>query len=274
MRWLVLLIVPATSAVAVFIPASNWTVLSEPRPPLVFSRHAALPGEVPSQPTVSAVFPFENRSARPLEIRKTTPSCGCLRTAVQLETGDALSEPVQPAVTIEPGQSGRVIVQLDTVQETPGSHSYTIDVLTTDGDAERTQTLTYRMELPQRKVTVSPVPLLFYQANAEKLEQKLTVFDARDTPLLVTGVESDSEYITSDIKTLPDGHTTEITVQIEGELPRGQSTTNVLILTDADGYREIRVPTVLAGLSLGESPSPLVPSDVGTSTNEKTPPQD
>lgn len=258
MRYLFLLMVPAASVLAVVSKSETAPVSATDRTKLVFSRHAALQGRVPSTPTVSAVFPFENRSDRPVTIERLDPSCGCLRVGVAL--GDE-SAPRRPPVAIPAGGSGRVVTTFETTQETPGPHEYTIDVRTDEPDALRPRPLAYRVTLPERKVTVQPVPLLFYQATDEELSQTVTVFDSREEPLTVIGADCPNENVVTEIRSLPDGRRTEILVRVVGELPRGTTTTFVTVSTDAADYEEIGVPIVLSGVRLGGAPDSLGDSD-------------
>ena len=249
MRYVCLLAVPAAAVIAAYAQPSFETPGGDNRPALAFSRYATLQGTVASTPSVNAVFPFENRADQPVTINSLAPSCGCLRVGVTVGEG---TSPQNPPVEIAPGESGRIVTTFETTQETPGSHEYTIDLRTDEAEGRKPQTLTYRVTLPQRKVTVQPVPLLFYQAAAEELSQTVTVFDSRDKPLTVLGADCPNEQVVMDIRSLPDGRRTEVIVRVVGKLPRGTETTFVTITTDAADYEQIEVPVVLAGVRLTE----------------------
>ena len=250
MRYVLLLLVPAAAAVATIVRPVAETPVSAERSSLAFARYATVQREVPSTPTVNAAFRFRNRSGDPVTIKSLTPSCGCLRVGVVLGEG---GEPRRPPVTVPADGTGLVVATFETTQETPGPHEYTIDVRTAEGVQPRP--LSYHVTLPARKVTVQPVPLLFYQAGDEELSQTLTVFDSRDSPLRVTAAEPESEFLRTEVVALPDGHRTEVTVRLVGELPRGTRTEFLTVATDAEGYEEIRVPVVLSGVRLNAARS-------------------
>lgn len=128
------------------------------------------------QEKASAVFPFENTGAYPVEILSTSTSCGC--------TTAELSKTVY-----QPGEKGAITANFDVGSRT-GSRRNTVRVFT-DDDSVPSTTLTMAVEIPSL-VTITP-RLVQWRKEAAPEPKTIQVELNPEAGLEITGIRSDNE---------------------------------------------------------------------------------
>ncbi len=208
------------------------------RPALSFRQYAVDLGSI--QPTGEArgTFVFINRGRAAVEITKVEPSCSCLVPRLDQER-------------FEPGQEGRLVLRVQPANESPGRKELFCDVSYNDPEPRQVR-LTFKLEIPERQMTVSPPALMvFHPEGSEPTPQTFTVADGRKQPFEIVEVQVTSDLVTTDIgerQVTPEGvwqQTIKVTVQ--GKLPRGRHQVLLRIRTTSKDTPELRVPLMLQG---------------------------
>ncbi len=201
------------------------------RPALAFDQYAVNLGRIDPVSHAKALFRFTNQSDRKVTITSLLPSCGCLK-------------PRLDKLEYAPGETGQFVVQVATAGEKPGPRDYTITVRYLDPEPQSV-VLTFRLELPPRQVYVSPRAVLVYQFGEESTAKDIIVSDNRLTPLTVTGVECQADFVTAAVKeTKTDGEgvqQTRIEVNV-ASVPLGSYRTLVKIHTDDAKFPVLYIP--------------------------------
>jgi hypothetical protein len=212
---------------------------ADPLPALAFDQYAVDFREVPPRPVIQAHFDFTNRSDRPVTILQLQPSCGCLDPKLY---GDQTH--------YEPGESGRFYVTLHTANESPGPHGYTITVRYHD-DRPREEMLSFRLTLPERKVSVEPPEVYFYQLSGQPSEQIVYVTDYRGPALEVVSARCTSDLVSVEVlppETDEEGHRrTPIRLSVPGNVPAGRHTGLVTIATNDPDFRQLFAAILVHG---------------------------
>lgn len=240
---LIFAIVPILSAVGWATPDTSPVVEALPKPPLAFSQYAIVHGEVQARPVIEATFRFTNRSSQSVEITKLQPSCGCLRPTLSGGTKSADNH------TFAAGESGTFTISVETANESPGAHDYSVVVHSSQGDTSHEQQVNYAVVLPAKKVSISPQSLLFYQLQQEPGEKFIELFDPRENQANVTSVSIDHPLASAKVVDSSTPGVTNISVAVEAGLSPGQSRSMLVIETDDSEYPRIRVPVFLQGPS-------------------------
>lgn len=206
---------------------------------LVFSQYAVNLGEVRPTGTIPAHFEFLNLGDSPIEIVRFDPSCGCL--APKLYDGKTV---------YEPRERGRFYVSVNTAKETPGPKAYTVGVHYTQNGQSKQETVTFRMSVPERKVSVVPPEVYFYQLNGEPDSREIVVEDHRGQDLNVLEVVCSSELaeVTVGQKVYREGvPKTPIRIDVPGDPPAGRNIAFLEIRTDDPEFPTIPVPILIHG---------------------------
>ena len=209
-----------------------------PRPALAFRQYAVDLGAI--QPTAEArgTFVFRNRGSSTVEIKEIVPSCSCLVPRLDQKR-------------IEPGEDGRIVLRVQPANESPGRKELFADVYYNDPEP-RQERLTFKLDIPQRKMTVAPSALMFFHpAGSEPTTATFTVTDGRKTSFEILDVQANSELVTAVIgeRTISDKGEWSQTVQVTvpGELPQGKQQVLLRIRTSDVDFPELRVPLMLQG---------------------------
>lgn len=213
-----------------------------PRPPLAFDQYLVDLRQVPPRPVIRAYFDFTNTSNRPVTISELVPSCGCLNPQLR---GDQK--------VYAPGQAGRFYITMQTANEEPGPHEYTVKVRYNDSQP-REETVAFRLILPEVKVSVQPAELAFYQLNGQDSEATVRVSDRRVRPLDVLSAECTLPGVTVEVLSTEagdDGHSkVPIKVHVPGKYPAGQHRGLIRIATSDPEFRELRVSLYVEGTGI------------------------
>jgi len=240
--WIALPLIPlilaniGTSKIPSGRPLSGSKQLS----PLGFRQYAVNLHEVAPTATLTAPFAFWNRSERSIEITKLEPSCGCLAPRIlgnRKEYG--------------PGGQGLFEVQVETARETPGPHTYSVVVHYTSGDQKFEDRVTFRCEIPERNVVISPPELYFYQLSDTPIQDVFRVEDHRGKELKVVEAVSTNPHLTLNVgkweRIDEQTCTTPVEVLVGANLPAGTHHTFITVKTDDPDFPTIRVPVFLQG---------------------------
>lgn len=207
------------------------------RPALAFRQYLVDLGKVPPSPVVGAKFRFENRGKKPVHISNLVPSCGCL--APRLAKRE-----------FAPGESGEIILPVKTPNEPAGLREYTVTVHYTD-PAPREERLTFRVTLPEKRITLRPRSLAFYQLGTRSSMRDIYLTDYPKIGLKITQVECDSKYVTVQARKADYdeyGHPRHpVTVTVSGNVAPGKHRAVVTIHTDHPEYRRLQVPLIIMG---------------------------
>lgn len=210
------------------------------RSKLVFSQYAVHLGEVRPVGTIPAHFDFVNTGDQPVKILKLEPSCGCLAPRLY-----------EDKKTYAPGEHGRFYVSVKTANESPGPKDYTVKVSYDDGEPKE-RLVSFHLTVPERKVSVTPAEVYFYQTQGKADFREIMVEDHRGRNLNVLDVVCSTEHASVKLgKKTIDGHVsrTPIRVDVPADVPEGKSTALITIQTDDPDYQIIRVPILIWGPS-------------------------
>ena len=233
-------LLPAVAAIFLTQPQPAGAVISG-RPPqkkFVFSQYAVNLGEVRPTGMIPAHFDFFNLGETPVEITSFEPSCGCL--APKLYDGK---------MVYAPQEQGRFYVSVNTATETPGPKEYTVAIKFNDGQPKQ-EIVTFRLTIPERKVSVVPSEVYFYQLHGKADFREIIVEDHRGKNLNVLDVECSTELadITLGQQVSVDGVTrTPIRIDVPADPPSGRHTGLIQIYTDDPDFPMIPVPVLIYG---------------------------
>ncbi len=208
-------------------------------PPLAFSQYAVNLGEVTPRPVIPAHFDFVNAGDAPVTITKLEPSCGCLNPQL---VGDK--------EVYAPGERGRFYVSVRTANESAGPHAYTVGVHYSDQRLHEDQ-LVFRLTLPERKVSVEPPEIYFYQLTGEPDSRTIYVTDYRSSGLEVLEATCSLEFVT--VEVLPreqdenGNERTPIRVSVAGDVPPGRAIRAVRIRTNDPDFEQLHAAVVIHG---------------------------
>ena len=245
-RWLVGALWPAAALVPFGWAVFAWAAGSRPtavvsaaprRPSLVFHTHLINRGRALPRPVVGARFVFVNRGDQTVKIVNVKPSCGCLSPRLKKRIW-------------EPGERGELILPVQTPNQKPGPHEYTLTVQYEDPELRETM-LRFQVILPKKQVMVTPPALAVYQFGTRKTERKIVVSDYPKLGFQVTDVSCDSEFakVTLGATKLDSfGHQQhEVRVRIPGRVPPGRHHSVITIRTDDEKYSTLKVPLYIIG---------------------------
>ncbi len=200
---------------------------------LRFGEKVADAGEIRSGPIVTHAFPFVNEGPEPVRILELRTTCGCLVPRLdKREYG--------------PGESGVLVLEVNTLSEPAGPHAWRVQV----GYQRGSQPSELSLQLNARlitEVTVQPAAMTVFADRA--IAHEVLVTDLRPKPLAVTGVRTSSPQLTARLgeagsDTL--GHWTRpIHVELAEDYPDGRHQEVLVIATDDPGYREMKVPVTI-----------------------------
>ena len=161
--------------------------VTKSRPSLLFATYMYHHGEEPVElaAVLESEFPFVNKGDVPVTIGDVTTSCGCMRPQLSQKQ-------------VAPGEMGWLTVPIQTVNQSPGSHEYTLTVNYTDTSPRQT-TLTIKAVFPEKMVVVQPQALYLSQRTSKPLPFKIAISDFRESPLQVTSVESTAPFVSAQV---------------------------------------------------------------------------
>lgn len=242
---------------------------------LAFDQYMVNLRQTPLRPTLSGDFRFTNVGEAPLTITKLEPSCGCLTPLV---AGNKR--------TYEPGERGLFRVDVATANEEPGPHEYTVKVQYAD-PAPQQAIVRFKLVLPERKVSVTPPELAFFQYNGQPSSRDIHITDYRGSTLQVLDARSSTELIAASVQPAEideEGHhRVPVRLSVPGVVPPGRERATITIRTSDPEFSVIRIPVLVDGperpagdiqLIGHETPAEhTVPAPSGPSASRQTPPK-
>lgn len=230
-------ILPFVTAVGVHVFGQSRAQSVEPidRPALAFDQYMVNLREVPPQPVVGARFGFANRGSRPITITGLQPSCGCLTPRLAKRTW-------------QPGESGELLLPVETAGQKPGPNEYTLTVKYDDPEPREAE-LVLKVTLPADQVLVRPRALIFYFLGSGSLDREIVVTDLRKRPLSLTAVRSTLEFVSTELLPPPvdraEANVRRVKVTLSGEIPAGRHQGLIVLTTDDPAYPRLQVPVLV-----------------------------
>ncbi len=219
-------------------------------------------GEVHSGAPLRQRFPFTNPGPGAVQITDLRASCGCVKPALEKRA-------------YAPGDSGELTLEIRTLGQPAGAHSWRLQVAYRAGGDPREAELTVVGRLVT-EVTVQPTALTISTEGTAVHE--ITLTDLRERPLSVTGVHTSSPHLTGEVRrTATDaaGHRAiTVALSLGTGCPEGRHEETVVMLTDDPQYRELTMPVTVikrakaavtaspAAVSLAAAPGQAVPSRI------------
>jgi hypothetical protein len=187
-------------------------------------------GEVRSGLSLSHRFAFCNRGPEAVEITDVRPSCGCLAPKLGKRSFQA-------------GESGELLLEVNTLTQPAGLHSWRITLGYKSGEIEKELSLYIRARIVT-EITVEPPSLAIYTDSA--ISHEITVIDRRTEPLIVRAVPTSSPYVRTNLGELhrdDAGHWRRtIRVEVLADCPEGTHMETLRICTSDPLYSELKVP--------------------------------
>jgi hypothetical protein len=239
-------------------------VLAAPaaRADLSFANPTVDVGEVRSGAPLRQRFAFVNQGPGTVEIADLHTSCGCVKPALEKRAYAA-------------GESGEVMLEVLTLSQPAGEHTWRMQVAYRAGGEPRQAELSLTGRVVA-EVTVQPASLVISTEGTASHE--ITLTDLRDRPLSVTGVHSSSPHLTGGVRRSGvdgAGHRAiTVALALGAGCPPGRHEETVVLLTDDPQYRELTMPVTVvkrakqavvaspASVSLAATAGAAVPSRV------------
>jgi hypothetical protein len=203
------------------------------RADLSFANPTVDVGEVRSGTPLQRRFPFVNCGPGDVEITDLRASCGC-------------AKPTLAKTAYGPDDRGEVVLDVHTLSQPAGEHTWRLVVAYRDGREAREAELILRGRVVT-EVAVQPAALTVSTDGAASHE--ITLTDLRTRPLSVTAVRASAPYLTGAVKqTTTDaaGHrAVMIGLAVGADCPEGRHEETVALLTDDPEYRELTVPVTV-----------------------------
>jgi hypothetical protein len=203
------------------------------RAQLQFSQSSVEAGDVRCGAPLVHDFTFRNSATQPIEIIDIQASCGCLKPRLEPRT-------------ISPGESGTLHIEVNTLTQSAGPHTWEVHVRyqIRDGAQEAVLRLVGNIVA---EISVEPCQLTIHAGRAISHELRLT--DVRPHPLNITAVRSTSPKITASVvgeARDAAGHLVRtLRIQLADDVPEGRHEETLSIYTDDSTYRDLRVPITI-----------------------------
>lgn len=210
------------------------------RPALVFESYLADQSRVvaESRPVISEDFHFRNQGREAVRITGLEPSCGCL-------------SPQLSATLIEPGRTGRLTLPIRTVNEPAGLREYQVNIHYED-PRPRTVSVTWRVQLPEKKLLIEPRVLMILGNLAENEVLPIRISDFRPgktmTPLRITETTASPALIQASVggqTTSDQASETTVNVRFSSSLPPGKHRGLVTVRTEDPDYPALQIPVIV-----------------------------
>jgi hypothetical protein len=187
-------------------------------------------GEARSGLPLSHRFAFVNRGVHAVEITDVRPSCGCLAPKLERRT-------------FQPGESGEMLLEINTLTQPAGLNSWRVTLRYKDGDSEKELPLYVNARIVT-EISVEPPSLAIYTDTS--LGHEILVLDRRIEPLMVRAVLASSPHVRTHLGELhrdAAGHWRRaIQVEVLADCPEGTHEETLRICTSDPQYAELKVP--------------------------------
>ncbi len=178
-------------------------------------------------------FQFKNVGTDPVSVVQARASCGC-------------SKPTLGKSSYQPGETGSIRLEVYTLSQTPGPHTWTVTLNYQAGDRVREIHLELHARLV-REVTVQPAALVVV---ADKIGQhELVVTDTRPKAMAIREAHTSSAKLLAQVseptRESQGGTAWRIRLAVAEDYPDGRHDEFVDLHTDDSRYGEIRVPVTV-----------------------------
>jgi hypothetical protein len=225
-----------------FSPSWIWaalsilTVLLAPtaaRADLQFTQTKEDAGTVKSGAPLVREFAFSNRGPANVEILEIQGSCGCLKPKLECRL-------------YKPGEGDTLRIEVNTLTQGVGAHSWRTVIRYCDGDAFREADVVISGTVVA-EIAVEPPQLSIFAD--QPIVHELRVIDRRSKPFAISAVQTTSEKLTARItgEMHDDQGRVVRTVQlhVNDDFPDGRRDETLTIFTDDPLYRELKVPVTV-----------------------------
>ena len=225
------MVVPRYCGIAVAVVLSAATIPA--RADLQFSDPVTNAGTVYAGVPLIQVFHFKNVGTEAVSVIQARASCGC-------------SKPTLGQSTYQPGETGSIRLEVYTLSQAPGPHTWTVTLNYQTGNEAREIRLELHARLV-REVTVQPSALVVV---ADKIGQhELVVTDARPKAMAIRDAHTSSEkllaWVSEPAREAQDVTAWRIRLAVTEDYPDGRHEEFVDLHTDDLRYSEIRVPVTV-----------------------------
>jgi hypothetical protein len=189
-------------------------------------------GEVRCGAPLAYRFVFTNRGTNRIEIMDVHTSCGCLSPRLSCRS-------------LPPGEEGSLVLEVNTLSQASGHHSWPVRITYRDKDTERELTLQVTGTIIT-EISVQPTALTIFTDAA--VEHAITLTDLRAHPLTVTAANASSSTLRTRIEQSPDPEgrrVWRIRVAVDGGCPQGRHEELIRICTSDATYAELHVPVTI-----------------------------
>jgi hypothetical protein len=203
------------------------------RADLQFRQPSVIVGEVKSGARLTRDFAFTNAATQKIEIVELQGSCGCLKPKVE------------PRV-YQPGESGTLHAEINTLTQGAGPHSWNIHVRYRLGDEMHEQTLQLTGQIIA-EISVEPSSLTIFADHA--ITHELLLTDSRPRPLSITSVQATSPkltpHVTEESRNAQGQLVRHVHLDVAEDFPDGRHEEMLDIYTDDTTYRDLKVPVTI-----------------------------
>jgi hypothetical protein len=225
-----LLRLPSWSAVVWVV----WLLLpGGARADLHFPEPLADAGTVRSGAALVHRFACVNQGKDTAEIIELRPSCGCVK-------------PHLGQRSVQPGAQVGLDLDVNTLSQEPGAHTWSLQVQYRCDGAVRSCTLRLCARIVT-EVSVQPAALTVFAGQA--VAHELTLTDQRSHPLEVAEVRTSSPRLRGRVTGQPRDDSGQrvrtISLEVAADYPEGRYEEVVDILTDDPDYRDLKVPVTV-----------------------------
>jgi hypothetical protein len=187
-------------------------------------------GEIRSSAPVTCHFSFVNNSTGPAEIVEVRPGCGCLQSRLD-------------KMSLAPGERGVVTLDIRTLGQPAGPHTWTLSVFSKAGERVIEQILKITADVIT-EVTIQPAAVTLVTRATRTEELLLT--DRRSEPLAIVQVETTTPWLRAQASpmTVSDSlgcFISRIHVEIAESCPLGRHDETVVIHTSDMLYGELKI---------------------------------
>jgi hypothetical protein len=203
------------------------------RAELRFSQPTADAGEVRGGAPLNHSFAFTNDGPEPVEIVTARVSCGCLAPRLEKRV-------------YGPGESGSLLLEVNTLTQAAGPHTWAVQVAWQGGGRTGDVTLSLSGRVV-REINVEPAALTVFSDSG--IRHQIVLTDLRPKPLTVTDVRTSSSRLKARLAG-PDrdaqGHVvSRVVLELADDYPEGRHDEAVHLFTDDPTYRDLKVPVTL-----------------------------
>jgi hypothetical protein len=185
-------------------------------------------GEITGGPRRRVSLEFKNTGPEIVEILEMRRGCGCL--APRLEKRRYL-----------PGEKGTLILELRTLGQANGPHTWTAQVLYRAGNQTAGIPLEIRARV-QNEVTLQPAALAFHTEGS--LQQEVVLTDSRPSPVRVQHLETTSPHLAAKLVAQENG-VAKILVEAQISYPPGRHEEILSVYTSDPAYSHLEVPVTV-----------------------------